>query len=150
MKIAAEVDVRREVAGDLSSVFDAFISPELISQWMFGSSLNGDDIIHIEADPREGGRFSFLVSRDGQRLDHVGTYLALERPKHLRFTWAIAGQSDDEEGGSLVDVTFSASPGGTEVKLAHGLQAEWAPYAHQVGESWSEMLDALANLFAGR
>lgn len=39
-------------------------------------------------DASAGGRFSFLVLRGGEEIDHVGEYIALERPRRLAFTWA--------------------------------------------------------------
>ncbi len=49
------------------------------------------DIGQIEIDPRVGDAFLFTDIRDGTEARHWGTYLELERPHKVVFTWIVDG-----------------------------------------------------------
>lgn len=140
-----QVAVRRHFAAPAERVFDAWLTPRLLGQWMFGPAVREENVLRLDVDPRVGGRFSMLVERDGQRIDHVGSYRVIDRPHRLEFTWGIAGESDHED--SLVSLRFTATPIGCELHLTHTLPAAWAEYASRTEHDWRTMLDALAVLF---
>ena len=127
---------------DLSAeiVFDAWLVPELIERWMFGQVLP-DEVLHIKVDPRVGGAFSFLVRREGEEIDHVGTYRVIERPNKLVFTWGIAGESDED---SVVTITIDREGAGCRLTLVHELDPAWAAYVAQTEDAWTKMIDVLA------
>jgi uncharacterized protein YndB with AHSA1/START domain len=95
------VQVAREFDASPERVFDAWLNPDLVGRWMIGPALREETVLRIAVDPRAGGRFSFLVLRDGQEIDHVGEYLVLARPHRLVFTWGVAAIA---EGDSRVTV----------------------------------------------
>ena len=70
-------------------VFDAWLDPALIGQWMFGPKLRDETVVCIEVVARVGGSFSFVVLRQGTEFDHVGEYLDVDRPSRLVFTWGM-------------------------------------------------------------
>ena len=47
-----------------------------IRAWM--GSFPNDEVVSITVDGRVGGRFSFLIRREGQLLDHAGEYLEFD------------------------------------------------------------------------
>jgi uncharacterized protein YndB with AHSA1/START domain len=122
-------------------VFDAWLSPELIGRWMFGPALRDEEVVRITLDARVGGRFSFLVRRQGNEIDHVGRYVEIDRPRWLVFTWAVAADAEDASR-----VTIDIVPQGTacELTLTHEMQPQWADFAGRVREGWTKMLEALA------
>lgn len=119
-------------------VFDAWLAPSLVGQWMFASG--GDEVVRVRVDARVGGAFSFLVRRDGREIDHVGTYQEIDRPRRLAFSWGIVGEPGSD--GVTVDVVPTAD--GCEVTVRHRMHPEWAEFAPRAAEAWTKMLGALA------
>jgi uncharacterized protein YndB with AHSA1/START domain len=147
MGAPSPITVRVSRAFDASPerVFDAWLDPQLIGTWMFGSRLRDEEVLRVAVDARVGGAFSFLVRRGEQEIDHVGVYLAIERPRRLVFTWGIAGESSNE---SLVTIDIAAMPTGCELTLTHVMHPKWADYASRTQAGWTKMLDALADTLA--
>ena len=108
---------------------------------MFGPRLRDEEVLRIAIDGRVGGSFSFLVRRQGQELDHVGTYREIDRPRRLVFTWGIAGSSADE---SVVIIEITPLETGSELTLTHEMDPKWAEYASRTEAGWTTMLNALA------
>ena len=125
-------------------VFDAWLQPDMVGTWMFGSHLREEEVVHLKTDPRVGGTFSFLVKRQGTPIDHVGTYRAIERPRRLVFTWGIAGASAEE---SVVELEIVATPRGCNLTLTHRMDPKWAEYADRTRTGWTTMLNALGRFF---
>lgn len=133
--------VTRRFNASPERVFDAWLDPEMIGKWMFGPAVREEEVVRISLDPRVGGRFSFVVRRQGQEINHVGEYLEIDRPRRLRFTWGVA----DEEGsdGVTVDIV-PLEESGCELTLTHELHPDWADFAKRAEDAWVKMLDALA------
>lgn len=140
-----DVSLHRTFKVPAERVFDAWLTPRLLGQWMFGPRVRDENVIRLDVDPRVGGRFSMLVDRNGQRIDHVGEYRVVDRPRHLEFTWGIRGVSDGDD--SLLILRFSPTPTGCELHLIHRLPLAWADYASRTEQGWRTMLDALHTLF---
>lgn len=140
-----DVTVQRHFSAPAERVFDAWLTPRLLGQWMFGPGVRDEKVLRLDVDPRVGGRFSMQVERHGTRIDHVGEYLVIERPHRLSFTWGIAGESDQD--GSRVDIVISPVPTGCELRLTHALPRAWADYAERTQQGWAHMLEALHALF---
>lgn len=135
---APQATVNRTFDVSASEVFDAWLDPARIAQWMFGPTVREERIDHIETDARVGGRFSFAVDRHGQRLEHVGEYLLIDRPHRLSFTWGIAGQS-----ASHVAVDIGPAGTGCELTLVHTLDPAWADHVAATRDGWAFMLETL-------
>ena len=96
----------------------------------------------VENDPREGGRFTIVMHVGDDRLPHTGSYLTIDRPRRLAFSWESAYSTDD----STVTLDFSAIDANTtsveltQVKFLH----EEARSDHEGG--WSNILDRLAEV----
>lgn len=119
-------------------VFDAWLSPGLLGQWMFGAKLRDEEILRISVDGRVGGSFSFLVRRQGEEIDHVGKYLEIDRPRRLVFTWGI-GEGDSSR--VVIDIVPSGT--GCELTLTHELHPDWADYTARTEAGWTKMLGVL-------
>lgn len=122
-------------------VYDAFLNPELIGQWMFGPKLREEKILHIQIDPKVGGKFSFLVERSGEKLDHIGEYIELRPYNRLVFTWSI-----DPHPPSYVYIDIDSIADGCELTLTHEIDPEWAAYADRIQDGWTKMLRVLATI----
>lgn len=140
-----EVRATRYFEASPERVFDAWLVPRTLGQWMFGPRVREENVVRLDVDPRVGGSFSLKVERNGRIIDHVGQYLEIERPHRLVFTWAVKGESDDAP--SQVHIDIAASSSGCVLTLVHTMDAKWADYAQRAQDAWNTMLDALAGLF---
>jgi uncharacterized protein YndB with AHSA1/START domain len=134
------VKVTHRFVASAERVFDAWLDPVRLGQWMFGRALRDEDIVRLTLAARVGGRFSFVVRRQGQELDHVGRYLEIDRPSRLVFTWTIAPESDD---ASQVVIHIAPVDGGCVLTLTHELHPDWAEYADRTRDAWAKVLGVL-------
>lgn len=135
--------VVKEFATTPENVFDAWFDTGKLNEWMFGPKVRDEEIVKLESHPTKGGTFSFVVRRDGQFLNHLGTYLEFNRPHRWVFTWGIEAESEDE---SVVTVEITPSENGCLVTLTHELPEKWAEYTENTEAEWSFMLDKLYEL----
>jgi uncharacterized protein YndB with AHSA1/START domain len=119
-------------------VFDGWLDTAMLEKWMFGPAVRDEEIVHLELDPRVGGRFSFLVRRGGEEIDHVGRYLEIDSPRRLVFTWGIVGSDN-----STVAVEIAGDDKGCELILTHFLHPDWADYVERTRQGWAFMLEKL-------
>jgi uncharacterized protein YndB with AHSA1/START domain len=131
------VTVRREIAAPAETLFEAWLDAESLGTWLRPRVVSDT---RAETDPREGGSFRIVMVSDGRDILHQGTYLEIDRPSRLVFTW-----SSPETGyrDSVVTVTFEPLGSGTTMVQIHqvGLPDEESRAGHT--EGWS---DALAEL----
>lgn len=139
-KVRPKVKVTKSFNISAEKIFDAWLDPEKVGQWMFGPDVRDEEIVTMEIDPEEGGLFSFAVRRDGEIINHIGTYQELERPHRLVFTWGIESVSEDE---SVVTIDIDSTENGCRLTLVHELDPKWEEYAEQTKEGWGHMLDKL-------
>jgi len=129
--------VRREIAATPEVLFDAWLKPESLGAWL--KPLHTRET-RAETDPREGGTFSIVMVADESSVLHTGTYLEIDRPHRLVFTWrSPVTQFCD----SIVTVTFQpSSDASTIVEIKQrGLPDDDARASHDAG--WSEALRQL-------
>lgn len=123
-------------------VYDAILDEKMIARFMFGPLLREEEILHILIDPRVGGEFSYKVRRGETEIDHVGKFVALDPPRRIAFTWAIAPERD----GSTVTIDLVSTPEGCALRLTHELAPEWADYLDRTRGAWEKMFGVLATL----
>ena len=140
-----DVHVSHHFNASPERVFDAWLTPQDMDRWLFGTHVQDVKLLRLEVDPQVGGRFSLQVRRSGQFIEHTGHYLELERPHRLAMTWAVKGAPDDAY--SRIRIDLAASGTGCVLILTHRMDAKWAAHAPQVRDGWSAMLDALGGLF---
>lgn len=136
------VRVTRRFTASPERVFDAWLDPEKVMNWM---SLS-EEMVRAEVDARVGGSFSFVCRRDGEEVDHVGEYLEMDRPRRLVFTWSIPKESPDADR-VIIDIVPQGT--GCELTLLYELHPDWAAYASQSENAWRKMLDAIATSLDG-
>ena len=134
-----EAKVIHEFKQSRETVFDAWLDPATVGQWMFGPAIRDEEVVSIEIEPKVGGAFSFLVRRQAVVVDHIGTYLTVERPSTLEFKWGVKGMADS----SCVRISIEGHDSGCMLTLIHELQPEWAAYLQRSVEGWGEMLKVL-------
>ena len=139
--------VSHKFAVPAERVFDAWLDPEWIGRWMFGPDVRDERVVRLSVEPHVGGRFSFVVNRQGAEIDHVGEYLEIDRPHLLVFTW---GTRDSLPATSRVIVEIAPCAGGCELTLTHVMAADWATFTERAAASWRLMLSTLAGLLANK
>jgi uncharacterized protein YndB with AHSA1/START domain len=135
------VRVTQRFAAPQEQVFDAWLDADNAGRWLFATP--GGRMMRVEIDPREGGRFAIVERRGDQDAEHFGTYLEIQRPRRLVFSF-----SAERDSRKADPVTIEVVPigSGCELTLTHQMQPEWAEYAVRTQEGWAQVLQKLANL----
>ena len=79
------VQVRRRLRAGVEEVFDLWTRPDLMVRWM--SPFPGAVDCKASCDPRPGGAFSLVMSSKEAIREVSGTYVVVDRPRKLVFTW---------------------------------------------------------------
>jgi uncharacterized protein YndB with AHSA1/START domain len=133
--------VRREIAASAEDLFDAWLDAEALGTWMKPFQVRET---RAETDPREGGSFRIVMVDDESEVVHSGSYLEIDRPRRLVFTWS---SHVTRFRDSLVTVTFEPSSDSTVVEIHQvGLPDDQARTAHH--EGWSSALAQLDRTYA--
>jgi uncharacterized protein YndB with AHSA1/START domain len=125
-------------------VYDAWLNPEQVRVWLATATRSlglAGDIRHVEIDARVGGRFLFSDMRDGKEARHWGTYLQLDRPRTIVFTWIV--DESEEANPSKVTLTIEPEPDGCTATIVHELDPKWAEFLSQTENGWARMLHAV-------
>ena len=130
--------VTRRYSSTAERVFDAWLDPQGARRWLFATPTG--EMVQAEIDPRVGGRWRFVEHRPGGDALHRGTYLTIDRPHRLAFTFAV----DETSEGDRVSIDIAPLDEGCEVTLVHAMSAEWADYAQKTIDGWSAILEGLA------
>ncbi len=134
--------VRREIAAPAALLFDAFLDPEKLSEWMRPGDTSRTD---ARVDARVGGEFEIVMHTPKGSVPHTGAYQEITRPSRLVFTWNSPYAGDH---GSLVTVDFKPQGKSTLVVIKHErLPSAEMVKAHEGG--WSSILERIAGIFAG-
>lgn len=138
------IEVQHRFAASPERVFDAWLEPERIARWMVAPARRimgtDDEVVRIEVDARVGGRYSFVVKRQGEDLDHTGEYLEVDCPRRLAFTWGVPRYSDKS---STVSLDFTPDGDGTLVTLrVAGVAPE---FAERTQQGWGHILGAIGD-----
>jgi uncharacterized protein YndB with AHSA1/START domain len=130
------IRVTRRFTASAERVFDAWLDPARVGKWLFATKTG--QMVRVEIDARVGGSFVIVDRRDGVDVEHVGTYLEIERPRKLVFTFTVPHYSSES-----TQVTVEITPLGTgcELTLTHeGVLPEWAS---RTESGWKGILDGL-------
>jgi uncharacterized protein YndB with AHSA1/START domain len=122
-------------------VFDAWLDVEKARKFLFATSTG--QMVHAEIDARVGGTFNFTDRRDGVDAEHIGTYLEIDRPRRLVFTFHTE-RGTTELSRVTVDIVPRGS--GCELILTHEIDARWAAYKDRTEAGWTTILGGLATV----
>jgi uncharacterized protein YndB with AHSA1/START domain/predicted SnoaL-like aldol condensation-catalyzing enzyme len=135
---AATVRITRRFDASAERVFDAWLDPKKAGTFLFATETGR--MIRADIDARVGGSFCFVDRRDGEDVEHTGTYLEIDRPRRLVFTFSVPKYS-----AVITRVTIVIEPlaAGCELTLTHdGVLPE---YASRTQSGWSGILEGLAS-----
>jgi uncharacterized protein YndB with AHSA1/START domain len=131
------IQVTRRFDPSAERVFDAWLDTKRASKFLFATPTGV--MVRAEIDARIGGRLCFVDRRDGVDVEHVGTYLEIDRPHRLAFEFGVP-QYSAEFTRVVIDLT--ASGAGCELTLTHhGVLAE---FAERTRQGWTGILEGLA------
>lgn len=147
MNKANVVSVRRSYSAPRERVYRAWTDPKYIAQW-FGPKGFRAEV--LELDLRVGGVWRFqMIGGDNASTCHFGTYVEIDPPNRLVFTWAPEtwpdGWLDVEVGETIVTVEFRDQPTGTEVVITHENLASDGARASLTG-GWLGSLESLEEI----
>jgi uncharacterized protein YndB with AHSA1/START domain len=132
---SAAVVVRRTIAASAEDLFDAFLDPESLAEWMRPGTIHRSE---ARTDPRVGGAYEVIMHADSGRIVHAGVYRLIDRPRRLVFTWRSPHTGPDD---TVVTVDFVKIGKSTEVIVTHEQLPEGALAAHRNG--WTSGLEHL-------
>ncbi len=138
-----ELTVNRRIAAPREKVFNAWLSPAMLSKFMappFGSS----EPSRVTNDPVKGGRFSIVMVTPDKDIPHAGTYLEIDPYSRLAFTWESPYSLDD----SVVTIDLAeVDATTTEITLKQvKFRSEEARDGHEKG--WTSIMVLLEDLLA--
>jgi len=134
------VQLRRRVRAEAEQIFDLWTKPELMVRWM--SPFPGAVDCKASCDLRPGGAFSLVMSSAEANREVSGTYVQIDRPRKLVFTWVGPLTRDVT---TLVTVEFNPRGDETDLVLTHERLPTAAIFeGHTRG--WGTILDHLAEV----
>jgi uncharacterized protein YndB with AHSA1/START domain len=132
------VRVAHRFAASAERVFDAWLDPSKVCKFLFATATG--QIVRAEIDARVGGRFTIVDRRNGEDVEHVGTYLAIERPQRLVFSLSVPKYSSDE---SRVEITIQPLAQGCELTLVQHMPGRYAEVKGRSQDGWRRILEVL-------
>lgn len=132
-----EVKIVRRLDAPAEIVFDRWLDPKTIGNWLFATP--DGEMTQVALDPQVGGKFVIAEQRGDLLAEHFGTYLEIDRPQRLVFTFAV---SQDEEP-SRVEVKIIPDGNACTLELLHNMDAKWADYVDRTQDGWNMVLDGL-------
>ncbi|WP_422743272.1 SRPBCC family protein [Mycobacterium sp. WMMD1722] len=139
MSETATVRVQRVMPAPPEVVFDEWLDPESLTEWMCPRPSR---VVGLTVEPRVGGTVRFDVDADGVAVLITGRFLEIDRPRLLRFTWSNSNWPDPTVV-SVVAVTFTpAGDDDTLMSIEHSLLPTTEFGNFQQG--WIDTFDQLA------
>lgn len=134
------VNITKTIHAPIDKIFDAWLNPAMLTQFIL--PMPGMPQPEVENDSREGGSFSIIMQVGDNKIPHTGTYLIINRPTQLIFTW----QSPFSIDGSQVDLEFSAiDDSTTRVELTHTKFIDEESRSNHEG-GWGNILERLGEV----
>ncbi|NOY72475.1 MAG: SRPBCC domain-containing protein [Gammaproteobacteria bacterium] len=131
------VNVKKIIHAPIGKVFDAWLNPEILSQFIL--PMPGMPQPQTETDACEGGGFTIIMQVGDDKIPHTGKYLEINRPHKLVFTWSSPFSTD----GSIVTLKFSElKENKTNIELTHVKFIDEESRSNHEG-GWSNVLDKL-------
>ena len=142
---SATVRVQRVMPATPDLVFDEWLDPESLQEWMCPRPVR---VLDVTVEPHVGGVVRIDVDDSGTRVLISGQFLTIDRPSLLRFTWANSNWPDPTSE-SVVNVSFE--PVGDDETLMSIEHSLLPPEEFESFDSgWALTVDQLAAVLGGR
>ena len=132
-----QVRVEKRFRHPRERVFDAFLDPAHVGEWLYATPSGAME--HVLYEPWPGGRIEIFERRGEDLAEHHGAFLEIDRPARIVFE---TKYGDDPP--VVVTVTFAEQGDGCLVVLEHALPPEWAHFVEGATKGWTMILDGLA------
>lgn len=136
----------RVVTADVRAVWRAWTTTAGLATWWWHTWPD----TRYQADADEGG--SYRIEAAEHSVGVRGTYLAVDEPRRLSFSWVWYELREGvavEEPADQVEVTFTPEAGGTRVRVVHTGPWTSEQSAENYRQGWSFVLDGLTRASAG-
>lgn len=137
------VVVRRTLPAPPDVVYDEWLDPEALTEWMCPSPAR---CLGVALDPRVGGQLRIDIEDDGEEFFVSGTFLALDRPRLLRFTWSCSIWPDPHTATTVSVHLDLHGDGNTLMTIRHAMLPPDVRDRHEHG--WTKIADQLADELA--
>jgi uncharacterized protein YndB with AHSA1/START domain len=107
-----EIVISRTFNGPARIVFEAWTRPELVRRWWAPRS-HGVAVVSCEADVRAGGKYRYVLGREGDEFAFSGEYT--EVTPHSRLVYTQVFEPMQAAGEAVVTVTFEERDGKTHM-----------------------------------
>jgi len=139
-----EIVITRVFKASPERVFDAWLDPQAVTNWLFTSPTSERNSAEIDA--RVGGSWTITDRRNGQDYKAVGEYVEINRPNRLVFTFGMPQFSTEF---ALITVVIEASGDGCVLTLTHKESLSPEDY-REVKAGWIKMFDTLSTALEGQ
>lgn len=140
MTASGTIVITRRFDFPIERVFDAWLDPAKAGKFLFASPTG--ELVRVEIDARVGGAFN-ITRRDGEDVEHLGTYLEIDRPHRLVFSFVVPKYSTQV---TRVSIDLRPLPTGCELTLTHErVLPEWLDSGR---EGWGKICDGLMAFLA--
>ena len=131
------IRVSRRFTASAECVYDAWLDVKTAKRWLFATA--SGQIVRADVDPRVGGTFTLVDRRAEGDVEHVGTYLELDRPRRIVFTFVVPKYSSES---TRIQVDIVPVGSGSELTLTQeGVLPE---YRERTEKGWTTLLGGLA------
>ena len=142
---AATVRVQRVMPAAPDVVFDEWLDRESLQEWMCPRPVQ---VLDVTVEPHVGGMVRFDLDNSGTRVLISGQFLAIDRPRLLRFTWSNSDWADPTTE-SVVNVAFE--PVGDDETLMSIEHSLLPPEEFENFHSgWTQTFEQLATVLCDR
>ena len=141
---AASIAMSRTINGKVQNVFDHWLIPVFIENWIFSTDDSSTHILKMENTVRRGGTFFYSVKAGSKEKTYGGEYRKLDIPNLLEFSWI---SSEHPKAESILTVRFEAVGDKTRLKLSAKLHPALAHLQEAEKSEWSARLDRLVSQF---
>ena len=132
------VRVEKQFRHPREQVFDAFLDPARVGQWLFHTPEGMME--QTDFDPRVGGSFAIFERRGADLARHFGRFVEIDPPRRIIFDFWVDEAPDES---TRVSVTFAPSGDGCIVVLSHDLAPAWSAWVDRSIAGWTMILDNL-------
>ena len=132
----SSITVSRHFNRPPERVFDAWLDPAVAKRFLFAMATG--QMVRAETDPRVGGKFVFTDRRDGEDVEHAGTYAELTRPTRIIFDFVVPKYSSQS---TRVTVNLRRYGNGTDLTLTQDNVA--SGFEEKTRSGWGTVLSQL-------